>query len=62
MTPLRSRRHVQRSGVPTRRDFYRSMTHADHKTWQDVYHGLVPDGAASHMELTVVDEVTGRYH
>ena len=30
----------------TRKNFYKSMTtHADHRTWQDVYHGQWNDGA-----------------
>lgn len=30
----------------THKNFYKSMTtHADHRTWQDVYHGQWNDGA-----------------
>lgn len=31
----------------SRREFYKLMTtHADHKEWQDVYHGMTGDGIA----------------
>jgi len=40
------------------RDFYKSMTtHADHRIWQDVYHGKTADGRAVYLKLTVVDDV-----
>jgi motility quorum-sensing regulator/GCU-specific mRNA interferase toxin len=36
-----------------RRDFYKSMTtHADHKEWQDVYHGMTQDGIAVYIKIT----------
>ena len=37
----------------SRRDFYKSMTtHADHREWQDVYHGLTEDGNAVYIKIT----------
>ena len=37
----------------SRRDFYKSMTtHADPKEWQDVYHGITPDGIAVYIKIT----------
>jgi motility quorum-sensing regulator/GCU-specific mRNA interferase toxin len=39
-------------------DFYKSMTtHADHRIWQDVYHGRTPDGLDVYLKLTVIDDV-----
>lgn len=36
-----------------RLDFYKSMTtHADHKDWQDVYHGMTQDGVAVYIKIT----------
>jgi|SRR6185369_536037 len=36
-----------------RKDFYKSMaTYADHKEWQDVYHGLTQDGIAVYIKIT----------
>jgi motility quorum-sensing regulator / GCU-specific mRNA interferase toxin len=35
------------------RDFYKSMTtHADHREWQDVYHGITQDGVAVYIKIT----------
>src|SRR6476659_161197 len=43
--------------APTRRDFYKSMTtHADHRIWQDVYHGQC-SRTRVYVKLTVVDDV-----
>lgn len=37
----------------SRCDFYKSMTtHADHKEWQDVYHGMTEDGIAVYIKIT----------
>lgn len=37
----------------SRREFYKSMTtHADHKEWQDVYHGMTGDGIAVYIKIT----------
>ncbi|OGR01802.1 MAG: hypothetical protein A2505_11020 [Deltaproteobacteria bacterium RIFOXYD12_FULL_55_16] len=37
----------------SRRSFYKSMTiHADHKDWQDVYHGVTEDGAEVYIKIT----------
>jgi motility quorum-sensing regulator/GCU-specific mRNA interferase toxin len=37
----------------SRRNFYKSMTtHADHKEWQDVYHGITDDGVAVYIKIT----------
>ncbi len=37
----------------SRRDFYKSMTTtADHKIWQDVYHGMTKDGVAVYIKIT----------
>lgn len=34
-------------------DFYKSMTtFADHKDWQDVYHGMTQDGVAVYIKIT----------
>jgi len=37
-------------------DFYKSMSHADHTVWQDVYH---PSTKASdiYLKQTVIDDV-----
>lgn len=36
-----------------RRDFYKSMTTlADHRDWQDVYHGTTQDGTAVYIKIT----------
>lgn len=36
-----------------RSDFYKSMTtHRDHKLWQDVYHGMTPDGVPVYIKIT----------
>jgi motility quorum-sensing regulator/GCU-specific mRNA interferase toxin len=41
----------------TQRDFYKSMTtRADHKVWQDVYHGKFK-GTSLYVKLSVVDDV-----
>jgi motility quorum-sensing regulator/GCU-specific mRNA interferase toxin len=41
----------------TTKDFYKSMTtHANHKVWQDVYHGEF-NGARVYVKLTVIDDV-----
>ena len=41
----------------TTRDFYKSMTtHADHRTWQDIYRATTPAGAV-YLKLTVLDDV-----
>jgi motility quorum-sensing regulator/GCU-specific mRNA interferase toxin len=38
-------------------DFHKSMTtNADHKIWQDVYHGKA-NGIGLYVKLTVVDDV-----
>jgi len=37
----------------SRREFYKSMTtHADHREWQDVYHGMTEDGAIVYIKIT----------
>ena len=37
----------------SRRDFYKSMTtHADHREWQDVYHGVTEEGVAVYIKIT----------
>lgn len=34
-------------------DFYKSMTtYADHREWQDVYHGMTEDGEAVYIKIT----------
>ena len=34
-------------------NFYKSMTtHADHRVWQDVYHGVTQDGIAVYIKIT----------
>ena len=39
-------------------DFVKSMTtHADHRIWQDVYHGVTPQGTSVYLKLTVIDDV-----
>lgn len=38
-------------------DFYTSMTtHRDHQLWQDVYHGLTPDGVPVSIKITDFDD------
>lgn len=40
-----------------RADFYKSMTtHLDHKLWQDVYHGMTPDGIPVYIKVTDSDD------
>jgi len=35
------------------RDFYKAMTtHADHRIWQDVYHGVTDDGVPVYIKIT----------
>ncbi len=42
----------------TSADFYKSMTtHADHRIWQDVYHGKTASGDEVYLKLTVIDDV-----
>lgn len=42
----------------TSADFYKSMTtHTDHRIWQDVYHGKIPNSADVYVKLTVIDDV-----
>jgi len=42
----------------TTKDFYKSMTtHANHRVWQDVYHGETPEGLALYVKLTVIDDL-----
>jgi motility quorum-sensing regulator/GCU-specific mRNA interferase toxin len=39
--------------VLNRSNFYKSMTTlADHKNWQDVYHGTTQDGVAVYIKIT----------
>ena len=43
--------------ILTVRDFFKSMTtHADHRTWQDVYRPSTPEGDI-YLKLTVIDDV-----
>ena len=36
---------------------YKSMTtHLDHKLWQDVYHGMTPDGIPVYIKVTDSDD------
>lgn len=38
-------------------DFYKSMTtHADHRCWQDVYHGEAEGGIAVYIKITAFDD------
>ncbi len=32
-------------------------THADHRIWQDVYHGKTAEGVSLYIKLTVIDDV-----
>ena len=42
----------------TLKNFYKSMTtHADHRVWQDVYHGQTADCIEVYVKLTVIDDV-----
>ena len=42
----------------TSTDFYKSMTtHADHRTWQDVYRTKTANSADVYLKLTVIDDV-----
>ena len=37
----------------SRHDYYKSMTtHADHRVWQDVYHGMTVDGVPVYIKIT----------
>jgi motility quorum-sensing regulator/GCU-specific mRNA interferase toxin len=37
----------------SRREFYKSMTtHADHRDWQDVYHGMTEEGISVYIKIT----------
>ena len=37
----------------SRRDFYKAMTtHADHRVWQDVYHGMTEGGVPVYIKIT----------
>lgn len=41
----------------SRRDFYKSMTtHADHRDWQDVYHGVTEDGTEVYIKITAYND------
>jgi len=41
----------------SRRYFYKSMTtHADHREWQDVYHGTTEEGAAVYVKITAYSD------
>ena len=40
----------------SRRDFYKSMTtYADHRVWQDVYHGATPVKKEAYIKITLRD-------
>lgn len=40
-----------------REDFYKSMTtHADHRCWQDVYHGKTEGGIDVYVKITAFDD------
>lgn len=40
------------------KDFHKSMTaYANHRVWQDVYHGRTTDGTSLYVKLTVIDDV-----
>ncbi|MGA2434346.1 MAG: type II toxin-antitoxin system MqsR family toxin [Bryobacteraceae bacterium] len=40
----------------SRRDFYKSMTtYADHRIWQDVYHGATPVKKQAYIKITLRD-------
>ena len=42
----------------TSANFYKSMTtHADHRIWQDVYHGKTATDDAVYLKLTVIHNV-----
>ena len=37
----------------SRRDFYKAMTtYEDQRVWQDVYHGITPDGISVYVKIT----------
>lgn len=37
----------------SRRNFYKSMTtHKEHQVWQDVYHGMTPEGFSVYIKIT----------
>lgn len=41
-----------------RSQFFKSMTtHADHRVWQDGYHGPCPNGKTAYIKLTLQDGV-----
>lgn len=42
----------------TTKNFYKSMTtHANHRVWQDVYHGETANRVALYVKLTVIDDL-----
>lgn len=42
----------------TAKNFCKAMTtHADHRVWQDVYHGTTHEGVAVYVKLTVIDDL-----
>lgn len=42
----------------SRVDFHKSMTsYADHRVWQDVYHGRTLAGRAAYVKLAVINDV-----
>ncbi len=41
----------------SRSNFYKSMTtHADHREWQDVYHGVTEDGTGVYIKITAYSD------
>lgn len=41
----------------SRSNFYKSMTtHADHRDWQDVYHGTTDDGVEVYIKITAYSD------
>lgn len=54
LTELEMRQVVQKL---TRKDFYKSMTtHADHRVWQDVYHGVTEEGFSVYIKITAFED------
>jgi motility quorum-sensing regulator/GCU-specific mRNA interferase toxin len=41
----------------SQRNFYKSMTtHADHREWQDVYHGMTDNGIEVYIKITATTD------
>lgn len=48
------------AGLVYFKDRYNNATYADHKIWQDVYHGCTLAGREIYLKLTVIDPMRGK--